>query len=236
MRIGLLLCDRLAGRYVSAFGAYSSMFRRLLAEGDGVEMVTFDLPAGEFPVDLGECDGWVCTGSRRSVYEDEGWIDRLADLVRTAADGGHRFVGICFGHQMVGHALGGKVSLSARGWGVGVKEVEVLARAPWMQPAADSFRVLNMHQDQIDVPPPGSTVLGSNEHCPVSMLSVGKNILGLQGHPEFDVEFNRRLMEDRRGGRIPAAVVDAGLASLSEPVDRELLAGWILRFLRGDDR
>jgi GMP synthase (glutamine-hydrolysing) len=231
VRVGLLVCDHVRPEFRSVAGDYADMFAALL--GPEVELRAYDLPAGEEPASLAECSGWVTTGSRRSVYEDEPWIHRLAALTRGLHEGGHRLVGVCFGHQMIAHALGGRVARSGRGWGVGIKQVAVTRREPWMDPPATSFRVLNSHADQVETLPPGGRVLGGNDHCPVSLLAMDDHLLGIQGHPEFDPAYSRALMESRRGTLIPDRVVDEALAGLDAPPDRELLAGWIRSFLAG---
>ncbi len=230
MRVGLLLCDHVPDG-LAAYGDYPDMFGSLLADHPAIDLVTHDLTAGGFPGATDECDGWIITGSRRSVYDPEPWIGRLEGLVQTLVTEGRRLVGVCFGHQMIGQALGGRVSRSDRGWGVGVKEIRVTAAQPWMQPPATSYRVLNSHADQIVEAPPGMRILGSNDHCPIALAAVGDHVLGIQGHPEFVPDFARAQMLGRRGGLIPAGVVDQGLASLANAPDRGLLASWIATFL-----
>ncbi len=230
MRLGLLVCDHVMPQFVEVAGDYDVMFGGLL---NGVELAAFDLTAMELPADLDAYDGWITTGSKLSVYDDEPWVHAFADLVRLLDRERRRLVGVCFGHQMIAHALGGKVIKSDQGWRVGIKEVDIVNPQSWMEPVRESFRVLNSHQDQVVDLPAHATLVGSNEHCPVSMMTVGDHFLGIQGHPEFVPEYSRALMEARRGIRIPEEVVDEGLASLNLAPDRELLAKWMLDFLAG---
>jgi GMP synthase-like glutamine amidotransferase len=147
--------------------------------------------------------------------------------VRDVADAAVPFVGICFGHQLIAKALGGSVVKSDRGWGVGVKEVELSEDLGW----GDSYRVLTSYQDQVENLPPGAEILDWNDHCPVSVMGVGSTILGMQGHPEFESAYSQALMESRRGTLIPEATADAGLASLKDNTDGPELADWILEFV-----
>ncbi|MGF1667889.1 MAG: type 1 glutamine amidotransferase [Acidimicrobiia bacterium] len=233
LRVGILACDHVLPEFADIAGDYPDMFVGLFGEYPGVELVTYDLTAGGFPESLGECDGWITTGSRRSVYEDEDWIVRFAELVRAAADKGRPFVGVCFGHQMLAHALGGRVLRSERGWGVGVKSVLLDGYEPWMGDTPPVYAALNSHADQVVEPPPGAEVLGGNDHCPVSIMRVGDRMLGIQGHPEFVPAYSRALMEARRGVLIPDEVVDAGMETLGTPPDTARLADWIVAFLLG---
>lgn len=228
MRLGLLLCDRVRPGFRVVSGDYPEFVARLLPDQ---ELVVYDLVAGQFPENLGECDAWITSGSRRSVYEEAPWVVEFADLVRRLHREERKLVGICFGAQMIAHALGGVVGPAPGGWAVGIKTVEVISARPWMDPPASSFWILHSNADQIKSLPPGARVLGRAEEVPVSALAVGDHILGLQGHPEFSPEYSAVLMEARRGNPIPDEVVEAGLASLVEPPDTALLAGWIKNFI-----
>ena len=66
------------------------------------------------------------------------------------------------------------------------------------------------------------------------MIGVGENMIGIQGHPEFDPAYSEALMESRRGTLIPEATVDEGLASLEGTTDGDLLVDWILRRFSSD--
>ena len=228
MRLGLLVCDHVRPELRPISGDYPDMFRRLFAGHDQVDVVVYDVIGGELPVTPGECDAWITTGSRHSVNDEAHWIRALEGFVRQVAEARIPFVGICFGHQLIAKAMGGSVVWSERGWGGGLKEVEV---APELG-LGHAYRVLTSHQDQVDSLPPGAEVLGWNEHCPVSMLSVGETLIGIQGHPEFDPEYSAALMGMRRGTVIPEEVVDAGLASLDRPPDSGRLAEWIVDWIR----
>jgi GMP synthase-like glutamine amidotransferase len=226
-RIGLLQCDHVAPEFLPIAGDYAEMFRRWLP-GD---WRVYDLTRGERPADVAECDGYVSTGSRASVCDREPWIESFAQVVRDLHAADHPFFGVCFGHQMIAHALGGRVAKCPRGWGIGVHRFHVSAREPWMEPPLESFAALMSCQDQVEELPPSSVVLAGNEHCPVGLFRCG-SLVGLQGHPEFPAEYARALMEARRE-RIGAERVDAALTTLVQPTDAVALAAWGKRVLFG---
>jgi GMP synthase-like glutamine amidotransferase len=231
MRVGLLLCDHVRPGFRAIAGDYPEIFKRFFDGRPEIEFVEFDLTAGAFPSDLDACEVWITTGSRHSVYEDVPWVIRFAELVRRLDQDRRKLVGICFGAQMIGHALGGRVARADSGWQVGIKDVRISTHEDWMTPAVDGFRILHLNGDQIVTPPARLRVLGSSDGVPVSMIAVDDHFIGFQGHPEFDPLYTSVLMEARRGILIPDDVVDAGLNSLSTAPDTKLLSGWIASFM-----
>ena len=229
LRLGLLVCDHLPPEFRSISGDYPALFTRLFEGHPHIELVFYDLPAGQFPDSPADCDAWMGTGSRASVNDDEEWIERFAGLVREIRSADSPFAGICFGHQMMAHALGGKVERSDNGWGVGLKEVVLPDPPSWLN--RRSYRVLNSHQDQITALPPSGVVLGGNDHCANSLMQVGATMIGIQGHPEFTPALSEALIRSRRGTLIPDEVADAALGSLATPPDTAALADAIVAFL-----
>lgn len=225
------MCDHVDPDLAGMAGDYPDMFGELFSHYPEVDLTHYDLTAGQFPDSATEQDAWTTTGSRFSVYDPVDWIEGLGDLVREIAASGRRYFGVCFGHQMIAQALGGKVERSEAGWGVGVKTVEVEDPPRWL--GVDRYRVLNIHADQVVDLPPGGMVLGGNDHCRVSLMSLGDDIVGIQGHPEFQPAYVRAVIDRRRGEAIPVDVCDAALRSLEVTPDNRLLATAMVRFLGG---
>jgi GMP synthase-like glutamine amidotransferase len=217
MKVGLLVCD--PGR------GFESLYRAWLQ----TEFTEYDLHQGERPRALDECDAYIATGSKSSVYDDEPWIHQFAALTREIHAANKPFVGVCFGHQMMGHALGGRVARSPNGWGIGVHSFEIHQTQQWMRPAAASVNLIMSCQDQILALPPGTEVLAGNAHCPAGIVQMGR-MLGIQGHPEFTAEYARELLLLRRD-RIGPESTDQALATLSQPLDGPLLAEWVRNFI-----
>jgi GMP synthase-like glutamine amidotransferase len=234
MRVGLLVCDHVSPDLVGISGDYDVMFRRLLAGHPEVELVVYDAVNGEIPLSPTECDAWLITGSRHSVNDEFNWIRRLEEFIRKTAAVGVPLVGVCFGHQLLAKSLGGTVVKAERGWGVGVKTVQLADGLGFVPDGVDSFRVINSHQDQIERLPDGGKIIGWNEHCPVSAMTVGSSMLGIQGHPEMDLDFVRSLIELRRGTTIPSETADDGIASLATEPDTQLVVDLLVEFLGGN--
>jgi GMP synthase-like glutamine amidotransferase len=163
------------------------------------------------------------------VYDGTPWIADLAAFIRSLGE--RKFVGICFGHQMLAHAMGGKVAKAQQGWGVGVLDVEVLRKEPWMDPPLQHLRIQHMHQDQVQRLPENSLLLGRSAHCEVGMFRVGETMLGIEGHPEFTVEYGAALIRARRT-QIGEQGAQRALESLKGKTDSSAVGRWIERFLK----
>ena len=221
----------------SQFGDYPSMFERLLAPyADRFSFSRTAAHRGEAMPKLSEFDGLLITGSPAGVYEEYDWIEPCAKLVRDAAKAGKPQVGICFGHQLMAQALGGKAEKSDRGWGVGVHEYEVKAEAGWMDPPSKRIACAVSHQDQVTQAPPGARILGGSEFCPIGALEYAQGpAISFQPHPEFAHEFGASLLRFRKD-RIPADRAEPGLASYKNRSDRELMGKWIANFFLQHER
>ena len=123
MHIGILKTDAVRPEWVRAFGEYPDMFERLVRGADSsARFTTWDVEAGIHPSEgeIDSVDGFIITGSKSSVYDDKSWIRDLEGLIQTLHAKRKKMVGICFGHQIIAKALGGLVSKSEKGWGVGI--------------------------------------------------------------------------------------------------------------------
>ncbi|MEI7581399.1 gamma-glutamyl-gamma-aminobutyrate hydrolase family protein [Runella sp.] len=232
MKIGLLECDHVREEFRSIAGDYRDMFPALFRPlAPEWEFVFYDVVNGHFPASAAECDAYICTGSKSSVYDEEPWIHTLKALVQQIYHQQKIFLGVCFGHQMLGKALGGKVQKSAAGWCVGIHTFTVSQQLAWMQPWQENVNLLMMCQDQVQQLPPDGVVLASSADCPVAMFRVGERMLGVQAHPEFPVPYEEALMRSRVE-RIGAEKTTLGLESLSQPLHSTLMATWMVEFVK----
>lgn len=227
MRTALLICDHVLDKFESIDGQYLDMFNRLLPS---LNLQPYYVCDGEFPQTPDQYDAYICTGSKLSVYDEVEWIRELQRFVKGVYATSSKFVGVCFGHQMIAQALGGEVSKAGVGWCIGAHRITIDHPGSWMDPAAKILNVLMLCQDQVVQLPSDSVVLASSKDCAISMFSVGDRMLGIQGHPEFSKEYDRALFESRVD-RIGQEKVNKGIESINSEVHTEVMAQWILNFL-----
>jgi GMP synthase-like glutamine amidotransferase len=223
MKLAILETGRPPGDLADRFGDYPAMFERLL--GDGFEVEAFDVQAGQFPAD--GHDGILITGSPAGVYDGLAWIAPLADFIRTAK--ARKMVGVCFGHQIMADALGGRVVKSDKGWSAGLHRYSVVRSEPWL----DGEREISIpasHQDQVVIQPPNTEIVAASDFTPYAALAwTDRPAISFQFHPEFDPAFAKALIE-KRYDIVPDP--DAAIASLDAPNDNHRVGGWIRRFLK----
>lgn len=223
MKIGILQTGHVPPS-LEEMGDYDEMFARLLA-GRGFDFVSYDVEGGTVPEDPLECDGWLITGSKHGAYEDHPWIPPLEALIRKIHAAGVPLVGVCFGHQIIAQALGGKVAKHPAGWSVGRKiyriEGEELPLNAW-------------HQDQVTELPPEAEVVGASDFCKYAAITYGGRIFTVQPHPEFSGAFIGELISKRGIGVVPQDQLDEAAAHLSEPVAQAAMAERFAKVFRGE--
>lgn len=163
----------------------------------GKELKFYEIPAGDFPQRIDECNMWIITGSAKSASEELPWILRLKEFIQNCHQSKTKLVGICFGHQLIALALGGWSERSPKGWDAGVREFRFLAQKNWMSPPLEKGSLIVSHQDQVEELPEGAVHLAESEFCKFEMFSIGEHILGIQGHPDFTPAHALKLYNSR---------------------------------------
>ena len=241
LNIGLLLCDDIDDADRDQYGAYTGMFQNALDPGsDEIHLTAIRCFEGEALPQPGKFDGYVISGSRYSAYDDLSWIKSLQRFIVDCWEKNVRVVGICFGHQLIAHTLGGRASRAESGWGFGIQTAKITDRKSWMNDPGlsteplegDRYNLIVIHQDQVvDVPPEFETI-AENDFCPNSMIVADNKMLGIQGHPEFSKEFCAFRAEFRKE-LIGREVYQRALRSLAQHnTDSATVMKWVSNFLR----
>jgi len=194
--------------------------------------VEYRITEGEFPQTLIECDAYLITGSPQGVYDSAPWLPKLAEFIWDCYAAQKKMVGICFGHQMLAHTLGGHAQKADQGWGMGLRKFDILTSAPWMEPPLTQGALYFCHQDQVVKLPAGAERLAGDDFCPNAMFAIRQQVLGIQGHPEFTRSFMHSLIHylQPRVGHEIAQKAEASLAG--DPADNAVIAHWVANFLK----
>ncbi len=222
MKIGILVTGHPPDELYSQFGAYDAMFRTLL-NGNGFEFESYAVVDNQFPDSADQADGWIITGSRHGAYEDHAWIPPLEDLIREIRNNGQPLIGVCFGHQIIAQALGGKVEKFSGGWAVGRTDYDY---------DGQTVTLNAWHQDQVVELPQGAKVTGSNDFCRNAMIAYGDTIWTVQAHPEYGDGFIKGLMETRGKGVVPDALMQDAANRLPTKDDNPRIAQHMADFLK----
>ena len=175
-------------------------------------------------------DAYLITGGKYSVFDEYDWQQTLFQFIRAVYDKCIPIAGICYGHQAIAYALGGKVERSDNGWGVGIKLVNVVNPPHWVTPSQRNVRLLSMHQDEVVQLPLQATQFMKSDHCEYSGYFIDDHVLGIQHHPDFTKELCRDLIIKRKA-RIGEKSQSA-LASLSGDHNGYDVCKWMANFFR----
>jgi len=222
MQIGILQTGHAPDALIRTAGDYPAMFARLL-DGRGLTFRTWAVVGGEFPVGIHDAQGWLITGSRHGAYEDHPWIPPLEAFIRDAYAASVPLVGICFGHQIIAKAMGGRVEKYRGGWAVGPTPYDF---------DGDTLTLNAWHQDQVVEKPPQARVIASNDFCENAALLYGDRAFTVQAHPEFTGDFIDGLIRARGRGLVPDPLLDDAVARLDTPLQDRMIADRIAGFFK----
>lgn len=233
MRIGLLETDVLYDDLIEEYGSYGLMFEKYFSQltNDSLEFVYYQVQQGELPLFLDECDAYIITGSKAGAYEKHDWIKPLSNWIIEANEAKVKVLGICFGHQLIAHALGGLVEMSDKGWGIGVRSLLTIPDSPFSQPLPKYLDLIYSHKDQVVKLPEDAINFLADDFCPHAGFTIGSHIVTFQGHPEFSAIYSERLLS-RRAEMIGEPTYSKGIRSLRQSTDANFIGRLILDFLR----
>ncbi len=144
--------------------------------------------------DSNECTGVIVTGSHDYVTDNLPWSARVAEWIPGLLEKEIPFLGICYGHQLLAHALGGRVGFHPEGIEIGTVEISLLpecAADPLFRSLPAAFPVHVAHRQTVKVLPSGAVRLARNSFEPNHAFSVGKCAWGVQFHPEYTADIMR---------------------------------------------
>ncbi|KAG1326465.1 gamma-glutamyl peptidase 3-like [Cocos nucifera] len=241
-RYALLLAAKDSDYVKKVYDGYFNVFLQAFRE-EGENWDLYRVVEGQFPniEDLDKYDGFVISGSPHDAYANDLWILSLCFLLQTLDAMQKRVLGICFGHQVLCRALGGRVGKAYRGWDIGIRKVIMVEDLPQhrffdrLEEIPPYASIIQCHQDEVLEVPLGAEVIASSEKTGVEIFCLGDHILGVQGHPEYTKDILCNLIDrllcsdsiDRAFANEAKAAVEA-----AEP-DRKFWEKMCKSFLKG---
>ncbi len=182
-------------------GGFADWFRAAMRV-DSAQMRVVRVDAGEALPAPREVAGAVITGSAAMVTDRAGWSERTADWIRQALDAQTPLFGVCYGHQLMTHALGGEVGWLPAGREIGTQEITLAVdggdSAPaWMEGLPAIFPAQTTHRQAVLAPPEGAVVLAHSQRDPYQVLRYAPQAVSAQFHPEFTPDHMRAYISAR---------------------------------------
>nr|DAD45489.1 TPA_asm: hypothetical protein HUJ06_003719 [Nelumbo nucifera] len=241
-RYALLMAARDSDYVKKVYGGYFNVFVKAFGE-EGEKWDLFRVVDGEFPAmdELHKYHGFVISGSPHDAHGNDPWVLSLCVLLQTLFSMEKKVLGICFGHQVLCRALDGNIGRSHTGWDIGLRKVS-LAEDKYPSTLVGGLKevppflsIIECHQDEVWEVPIGAEVIASSDKTGVEMFTLGKHIMGIQGHPEYtkDILYNLidRLVNNNCIEKKFAELTKSGL-EMAEP-DRKTWEKICRNFLKG---
>lgn len=166
-------------------------------------------PEGDLPRSPTGFDRVIVSGSKTAATEDAPWISSLHDFILRTIDSGKPFLGVCYGHQSLVRALGGKetvrrAAIPEFGW----TQIEVLNPSPLFEGLDSQFYSFSSHFDEVCRLPKGMKRLAQSEVCEVQACQLeDQPVFGIQFHPEKNLEEAELALLERKKKGIPKTLL-----------------------------
>jgi GMP synthase (glutamine-hydrolysing) len=202
---------------ISEFGDFDKWTLDGLGLESSEKAIVIDVEHGEIPPSPNDVAGVLVTGSHAMVTDPDPWIVHATEWVAEAVLQEIPVFGLCFGHQLLARAMGGRVDYHPWGHEVGTVAVRVHESAqndPLFADLPSTIAVHAVHAQTVLELPEGAILLASNAFEKSHAFRVGPCAWGVQFHPEYTVAIMRAYVESEvdtllKGGYTPTAVRDA---------------------------
>ncbi|KAF3916629.1 hypothetical protein ABW20_dc0104270 [Dactylellina cionopaga] len=236
-KLAILECDQPLDAGRKSLGGHTGIWMGLFAGAtsslniptDRIQLIRFNAEK-ELP-DFDFIDGVLISGSRYNAWDDEPWIVKLVEFTKECVSKKVPVIGICFGHQIVGRALGSEVSRNEAGWEVAPTVLNLNETGKQIF-GRDSITLHLMNRDIVRSCPPGMEILAYTHKTSVHSLYKPGEVFTVQGHPEFRPEITGQLLKLRNESKIiPDDTYQDALQRLNNPHDGVLTTEAFVKFL-----
>ncbi|GAA5817851.1 hypothetical protein MFLAVUS_011411 [Mucor flavus] len=231
LHIALLKTDEPMPQLVDELGEYHEQFDAVFDKAADIEHLSihwdvFDvINKQEYPsfedIKNHKYNAILLTGSDCSAEGQDPWILKLVDFlkkVQTDHVKDVKLIGICFGHQIILRAAGGKSDVNEAGWEIGWVAIKLNKEGQrFFKTAKETLRINQFHKDHVIVLPKGFKTLAFTEHSTPTHIVVSDNLqcLSIQGHPEFSRDTMIDMIKIRiENGALEKHLAEAALESL----------------------
>ncbi|XP_010530659.1 PREDICTED: gamma-glutamyl peptidase 5-like [Tarenaya hassleriana] len=198
-RYAVLLCAEDSEYVKKKYGGYFGVFVKYLSE-EGDSWDVYHVATGELPTEeeIKMYDGFVITGSCNDAHGDDPWICRLMEFLQRLDSLKKKVLGICFGHQVLCRALGGKVGRAKLGWDIGVTNINLSPSSTKLFSSLQIPTVLSViecHRDEVLEAPPEAEILAWSGQTGIEICKYREHMMGIQGHPEYTKDILLSIIE-----------------------------------------
>jgi len=173
-------------------------FEKWIIDRIGIDknnIIVSDIKNGEPFPDFNNISGAVITGSHSMVTEKQEWSLKIEEWIRGAFNNDIYLLGICYGHQLIAEALGGKVDYNSNGKEYGTKEIIKEDDDIIFKNLPSTFKAHECHSQSVIKLPTNAKLLAKNSHDPHQAFSINDKIWGVQFHPEFNEEHMKTYID-----------------------------------------
>ena len=181
---------------LAVHGDFEVWFERQLPAGLNLRVV--NVSVGELPPEPADYAGVIVTGSPAMVSDRQPWSEASAVWLRKVVEQGRPVLGVCYGHQLLAHAFGGRVDYHPAGREIGCHEVRlsrVAASDALFRDMPTRFMAHLTHRQSVLELPRDAIHLGSSDHDVNQAFRIGERAWGVQFHPEFSVEVMQAYLD-----------------------------------------
>ncbi|KAF3483092.1 GMP synthase [Arthroderma uncinatum] len=242
IRVAVLKCDYPLPKTEEKYGTFGGLFKFLLGESTkalnrpdiidpeaGLEVSEYDVVKEAYPA-LEDVDAILITGSKSDAFDSTPWIVKLVEFTAKAlAQDRVRVIGVCFGHQIIGRALGVKVGRSDAGWEAAVHPLTLTDKGKEIF-GVEQLSIMEMHRDIVFDLPPNVVCLASTPKCAIQGMYSPRKFISVQGHPEFDKDIVMEIMQTRKAN-YPPDVFDEAMKVIGNKQDGVLIGQAFVKFL-----
>ncbi|KAH7010077.1 class I glutamine amidotransferase-like protein [Ilyonectria destructans] len=238
-RMAILETDKTPSSISDTQGSYGDIVERLLRRGfkqaEGpipeLQVTKWDVVGAQSYPQLDEIDGLFLTAGKYAAYDDYPWAFKLMDFLKESYQKRIPILAICYGHQILARALGGKVIKNPKGCELSVTKVNLTPSGIDLF-GTDHLNLHQMHLDTVVGIPPGMEIIGSSAISEVQFMYEPGRVLGVQGHPEANGFIIKKYLESRfEKDLIEARQYEEALSKIDTKHDGDVFAKAVPKFL-----